>query len=592
MKIFLILLLSFMHLLSADIDKKLYESEDLLTHYKGILQEREKNEPNEHTQFELKLLHKLIDLQEKPLKPYALDLSNLKNTETSYFDLIFEYATLIKKFNADKQRKEQLYKSTELIKGQIQDLPETQKEKLLSLQLQHAFYKISHKLLEKNIQNFKQTQDDIFLKLLEFKGKVDFDIAFAQNSLQELERKINEIKVKQRLKMIDLDTFTIDGNEVSAEKTKKELESLQKSIDEVEVKKFRFIMVELLDALKNKNNNVFEKYKLLEKIKLENNINEEVSSLLKQMITKEMGTTKTVISTTKESFLDLLQNLWDIINKPLLVYQEKEISLLSFIKVGLILFIGLFIAWFYKNKLIKSENIFQNLSISNRTIIGNLGYYFIFVITLFTALESVGLDLSSFAMIAGALSVGIGFGLQNIVSNFISGIILMFEKSIRIGDIIEIDATLQGTISKINMRSTILTTYDNIDVIIPNSAFIENNVINYTYGDLTRRLHIPFGVAYGTETQTVKDVVLEALDKSPIKYIRNLKDKKPDIWMKQMGASSVDYELLVWIDATLDPKDRPRQKDFLELIYNVLNQHQIQIPFPQLDVHLHSMKKS
>jgi small-conductance mechanosensitive channel len=215
-----------------------------------------------------------------------------------------------------------------------------------------------------------------------------------------------------------------------------------------------------------------------------------------------------------------------------------------------------------------------------------LGSYVIFIITFLVALNSIGLDLSSFAMIAGALSVGIGFGLQNVVSNFISGIILMFEKSIRVGDIVEIDQTLKGTISKIDMRSTIVNTFDNIDVIIPNSSFIANNVINYTYGDRTRRLHIPFGVAYGTPVDKVKEVVLEALEKSDLAFIRTKEDKRPEVWMSSMNASSVDYELLVWVNAATDKTEQSsRMKDFLELIYTTFYERGIEIPFPQLDVH-------
>jgi small-conductance mechanosensitive channel len=192
-------------------------------------------------------------------------------------------------------------------------------------------------------------------------------------------------------------------------------------------------------------------------------------------------------------------------------------------------------------------------------------------------------------MIAGALSVGIGFGLQNIVSNFVSGIILMFEKSIRVGDLVEVDQTLKGNIAKMNMRSTIVNTFDNIDVIIPNSAFIENRVVNYTYGDHTRRLHIPFGVAYGTPVNKVKESVKEALEQSGLNYIRDNEDKKPDIWMKSMNNSSVDYELLIWIDANPDNKNRPLMKDFLELIYNALYENDIEIPFPQMDLHVRTM---
>ncbi len=163
------------------------------------------------------------------------------------------------------------------------------------------------------------------------------------------------------------------------------------------------------------------------------------------------------------------------------------------------------------------------------------------------AISSLGIDMSSVSLIVGALSIGIGFGLQTVISNFIAGIIIMFERTIRIGDVIEINELLKGTVSDVRIRSTTIKTFDNIDIIIPNSSFIQNNVINWTLDDPSRRLHIPFGVAYGTKIEKVKEVVLKELFESNLIYIRGVKDKEPEIRMEMMNSSSVDLELLVWV---------------------------------------------
>lgn len=189
----------------------------------------------------------------------------------------------------------------------------------------------------------------------------------------------------------------------------------------------------------------------------------------------------------------------------------KSITLLYLLKISLIIFIGFSVAWIYKNKIIKSQAIAQKVSVATRTLLGSLGYYFIIFITFVTALNTAGLNLSSLAVVAGALSVGIGFGLQNIVSNFISGIILMFEKSITVGDYVELISGVRGTVREIRLRATIVTTNEQIDVIVPNSEFIQNSVTNLTLNNEIIRLRIPFGVAYGTTVEAVERAVLEEI---------------------------------------------------------------------------------
>ena len=182
-------------------------------------------------------------------------------------------------------------------------------------------------------------------------------------------------------------------------------------------------------------------------------------------------------------------------------------------------------------------------------MLANLGYYFLVMLTFVFALNSVGIDLSSLTILVGALSVGIGFGLQNIVSNFISGIILIFEKSIQVGNIIEISDQFRGRVTQINMRSSVINTFDNIDIIIPNSTLMQNNVINLTFSDDVRRLHIPFDVAYGTDADLVNQIILDALKETSLVYINDDSSREPKIWMTGMLASSINFKLLVWVNA-------------------------------------------
>lgn len=260
--------------------------------------------------------------------------------------------------------------------------------------------------------------------------------------------------------------------------------------------------------------------------------------------------------------------------------------------ISILIFIfGFYIGGFYK---INIKRVTQNISSINsttRTIFSNLGYYVIIVIAFILALNVLGINLSSIGLVAGALSVGIGFGLQNIVSNFISGIILMFERSIKIGDYIELSNELRGHVTGINMRSTTINTNSNIDVIVPNQNFIQNNVINWTMNDNIRRFQIPFGVAYGTKPEKVSEVVKDAIKKSGFKDIVDNTKRHTRVIMVSMGNSSVDFELFVWIKGpeTLYPKRTASR--FLILVYNALYANNIEIPFPQQDLHIKSIDK-
>lgn len=283
---------------------------------------------------------------------------------------------------------------------------------------------------------------------------------------------------------------------------------------------------------------------------------------------------------------DFLNQTKEFFNSSLFEFNKNTISLGGLIEAVLLLIGGFVLGYVYKRQIIKVTKKYENFSMMSIRLISNIGYYIIILIFVISAFSSLGIDMSSLSLIAGALSIGIGFGLQTVVSNLIAGIIIMFERSIRIGDIIEVNDTLSGTVTDMRIRSTTIKTFDNIDIVIPNSSFIQNNVVNMTLEDKIRRLHIPFGVAYGTEIEDVKNAVLGTLEKSELNYIKDDEDKKPDIRMTLMNASSVDLELIVWVDRA--HKIVPIPSDFLILIYNALRANNIEIPFPQVDVHMKS----
>ncbi|MGB5631066.1 MAG: mechanosensitive ion channel domain-containing protein, partial [Woeseiaceae bacterium] len=218
--------------------------------------------------------------------------------------------------------------------------------------------------------------------------------------------------------------------------------------------------------------------------------------------------------------------------------------------------------------------------------VGRLTHYLIIVIASFVALSSIGLDFSNLALVAGALSVGIGFGLQSIVSNFVSGLIILFEHTLRVGDYIELDNGLTGTVKAINVRSTLINTNDNIDIVVPNSEFVTTRLTNWTLGENVLRVRIPFGVAYGSDKELVRKAALEAVAEVP--YTLKRKGREPDVWLVEFADSSLNFLLLVWVNTQGAKRPTRTRAAYLWALDDKLAEYGIEIPFPQRDVHVRS----
>lgn len=207
-----------------------------------------------------------------------------------------------------------------------------------------------------------------------------------------------------------------------------------------------------------------------------------------------------------------------------------------------------------------------------------LQYGLLFLGTL-VLLQLWGLDLTSLALFASVLGVGVGLGLQGIAKNLISGLIIMFERPIKVNDFVEV-GDLQGTVTRINLRSTEVVTLDRISIIVPNAEFLESRVVNWSHGSSVARLKIPVGVAYGSDCKVVREALLEACqDVSDI-----LSTPSPQVFFKGFGESSLDFQLLVWID---QPRRQYEIRSKLNFrIEAILRRHALTIPFPQRDLYL------
>ncbi len=249
---------------------------------------------------------------------------------------------------------------------------------------------------------------------------------------------------------------------------------------------------------------------------------------------------------------------------------------------GLAVYLAILISWTLRSLLDRA--IFEHRSFDRgvRDSIATLLHYVLIVIGVFVALSVFGVDLSNLALIAGALSVGVGFGLQNVVNNFVSGLILLFERPVRVGDIVVL-GDQQGTISKIGMRSTVLTTFNGAELIVPNADLISQQVINWTLTTPRARLVLPVSAAYGNDPARV----IELLHQIGTDYPLALDEPAPMAVFTGFGDSSIDFELRVWLGA-FDQLLQARS-ELAAAVTRRFAEEGLEIPFPQRDLHVRSV---
>jgi small-conductance mechanosensitive channel len=196
-------------------------------------------------------------------------------------------------------------------------------------------------------------------------------------------------------------------------------------------------------------------------------------------------------------------------------------------------------------------------------------------------LQIWGVDLRVVAILASVLGLGIGFGLQNIANNFVSGLLINLERPIRPGDFVHV-GEFSGTVLRVGARSTQISTRDNVTILVPNARFLENEVINWSHGDPLSRVHVPVGVAYGSDPRRVRRVLLDVARSHPAV----LREPRPEVELHGFGESSLDFELEVW---TRDPRSQQQVvSDLNYRIHDALAAARIEIPFPQRDLRLRS----
>jgi len=262
------------------------------------------------------------------------------------------------------------------------------------------------------------------------------------------------------------------------------------------------------------------------------------------------------------------------------IYNDVNITVAKVIQVPLILFA----MWFVVTrigKLIKKTLLAKKISQDAVHLFTRIYFILSIAILIFTSLEVLSIPLTAFAFVSGAIAIGVGFGAQNIINNFISGWILMWERPIRIGDFLEV-GNAKGVVETINTRSTRIRRNDGVHMLIPNSQLLENTVTNWTLIDGNARSSVSVGVAYGSDVILVKKLIQQVLDD----HDAILVNPKSSVLFDDFADSSLVFNAIFWVCAESETMLRKVRSDIRFSIYAVFEEHDVVIAFPQRDIHI------
>jgi len=286
----------------------------------------------------------------------------------------------------------------------------------------------------------------------------------------------------------------------------------------------------------------------------------------------------------REILRDYLDPFFNILNYTIFTLGEARITPLNIIYLILLTVALFWISNKLKSILIDRVLTRTPLDIGAQQAIGTIVRYLLLLVGFLVILQTVGINLTTLNVLAGAIGIGVGFGLQNIASNFISGLIILFERPVKVGDRIEVN-NVNGRVISIGARSTRIRTNDNITIIVPNSKFIEENVVNWSFENNIVRFRVPIGVGYDSDLRLVKKILMSIAAENP----DVLKEPSSAVRLIKFNDSSIDLELWVWTKAKLQRKGA-FISDLNFAIWEKFRDNNIEIPFPQTDLHIKSGK--
>lgn len=290
-----------------------------------------------------------------------------------------------------------------------------------------------------------------------------------------------------------------------------------------------------------------------------------------------------ILTTSVLGYLGYLKPTIELLDseKLSLTLGSIKISLYQLLKRATFIILLLALANSILDKGVKYLRRLRRIKPTNKPLIIKIYQILIFFIACMIGLNILNIKVTNLAFFGGAVGIGLGFGLQKITSNFISGLILLFEKSIEEGDLVELDNGIYGFIRNTGARYTLIETFDSKEIMIPNEEFITKNVVNWTYSNKQGRVDISVGVSYKSDIEKARDLMLEAARE----HSMCSKTPEPECFLREYADSSVNFLLYFWVDDVTIGRFEP-QSDVMRVIWKKFKDNDIEIPFPQRDVHI------
>ena len=283
------------------------------------------------------------------------------------------------------------------------------------------------------------------------------------------------------------------------------------------------------------------------------------------------------------SYFEITPQIKEMFSAPQYTYQigESEITaylvMKSIVTAIVIFWLAAILSAFGERRI---GNI-RKIRASSRVLFTKIFQIAIYIVAFLVGMDVIGIDLTTLTVFSGAVGIGLGFGLQKIASNFISGLILLMERAIEVGDLIELDGSTTGFVRKNSARHTLIETLEGREIMVPNEDFITNRVINWTYSNTKARIDVPVGVSYNSDLELVQKLIIEAALEHPMCS----KDPAPNCFLRNFNSSSVDFLLLFWVDDVTQGRWAP-QSEVMFTIWRKFKENGVEIPFPQQDIHL------
>jgi|GEM_PF-2765051 len=586
MKIVIFLLLLITYTFSATIDKAFFEGDNVLKYYESIEKElnstiRQKLKDPKIIELERSTLQKLKKLQTLKPETKSFPFSDLSKMETInanvYLNTLYTLAKLSVEIKHLQTKEKEFQEKLFELKNTIEKEVETNggQSTLLSDQMQYAFYKISKEKLSKTLSLYQALYEKEFGKFQKALSRVHFARKTqAKKIIDKTNRQIQSLEKKDILLTIDKDSEVLhpENPPKKIEETKKRL---QEETQAVLSKKMRtYILLALQYLQQNNQKEYLHTMELLDEDiqKLsgeEKEILQSAVELILQLGEQHSDTTSVAIASTQIGLQNIIQNLDHYLNKTLFVYEEKAFSIKTILIFAFILAIGFIVAKIYKNFVDKFRKTNRIKSLSTARMVANSGYYIIILATFFIALKTIGLDMHTIFIVIGAILLWLAFGLQSFISNYAIGTLLRIDRSIRIGDHIELDPNTVGDVDDMDFRSITIRSSDNTRTTIPNSRFISGTFINHTLEGVSRRLHVHFSAGKYIPHEEIEQKILSALHESDLPHL-DTEDKKAQVAILDINRKIVRYALLVWVPKELTYDMTLAQSMYLKLIHSAL----------------------